>query len=118
MPRESKPVVSCKKCGIDFTPVGRRRVYCSPACTRRRGGGFGRQRICEVCAADYEASHPEQRTCSRACGRFIQYGWPTAVIASEVGWRNCPICLRPYTARGRRRCGCGLACTVCAKQIR
>lgn len=59
-------------------------------------------RTCEVCGVEFVAKMAEQRACGRECGRFVQFGWPVSTLA----WRTCAVCSRPYTTRGKRRCGC------------
>lgn len=65
-------------------------------------------RACEVCAEQYRPTYYKQRTCSRACGVALRrtVTFTIGLTSSPVNWRQCVHCSKPYTTRGRKRCGC------------
>jgi 5-methylcytosine-specific restriction endonuclease McrA len=113
--------VVCATCGETFHATRAGRKYCRPLCARRaytarrKADGrlseyrhraaakrsaymatnrprWNRQAICEACGDTRRTSHPETRTCSGLCERYIRYGcWPSSPVSDTHPSRSTPV---------------------------
>ncbi len=69
-----------------------------------------RFRTCEICAADYRASHAGQRTCGRKCGANLHAMVRKPRVAKVPVQRPAPTCPQCGTQVARLRQVCSDAC--------
>jgi hypothetical protein len=74
--------------------------------------GVRRMRACEICAAEYQPTYGDQRTCGRTCGVKLKNRQRLAKpISPKVHQRNCDECGSPFVTTSSRQKFCSAACS-------